>query len=412
MTSFKYAAKNNGGQTVEGTIQAEGKGEALAELRRQNLVPIRVDEVSGRKAKGPKKVGGGISLFKAGPRANKTELVLFTRQLSTMVSAGLALLEAIEVLGDQAETPGLKATCERLGSELRAGSDLSSAMETCPKAFSPLYVSMVRAGEASGQMDVILERLADYLESSQALQREVKSAMTYPIISLVLVLGITAFLMLGVVPTFEQVFDGLGTELPPLTAFVLGVSKWMKTKWIVWVGGLFGSIFGLIAFKKTSFGQLTFDQLSLKAPIFGPICPLRGADHGHAGHRRRDGRQRGRLEGGRGLQGRCPQRPAPERAARAVEGLSAHGGADDRDRRAHGRPGGAPGEDRRVLRLPGQGGHQEPHEPHRAAPDQLHGRDRRRGRALGLPPDPRRGREAFLMGILPGTLKHSDGARR
>ena len=272
MTSFKYAAKNNGGQTVEGTIQAEGKGEALAELRRQNLVPIRVDEVSGRKAKGPKKVGGGISLFKAGPRANKTELVLFTRQLSTMVSAGLALLEAIEVLGDQAETPGLKATCERLGSELRAGSDLSSAMETCPKAFSPLYVSMVRAGEASGQMDVILERLADYLESSQALQREVKSAMTYPIISLVLVLGITAFLMLGVVPTFEQVFDGLGTELPPLTAFVLGVSKWMKTKWIVWVGGLFGSIFGVIAFKKTSFGQLTFDQLSLKAPIFGPIC--------------------------------------------------------------------------------------------------------------------------------------------
>ncbi len=272
MTSFKYAAKNNGGQTVEGTIQAEGKGEALAELRRQNLVPIRVDEVSGRKAKGPKKVGGGISLFKAGPRANKTELVLFTRQLSTMVSAGLALLEAIEVLGDQAETPGLKATCERLGSELRAGSDLSSAMETCPKAFSPLYVSMVRAGEASGQMDVILERLADYLESSQALQREVKSAMTYPIISLVLVLGITAFLMLGVVPTFEQVFDGLGTELPPLTAFVLGVSKWMKTKWIIWVGGLFGSIFGLIAFKKTSFGQLTFDQLSLKAPIFGPIC--------------------------------------------------------------------------------------------------------------------------------------------
>jgi type IV pilus assembly protein PilC len=271
VTSYKYAAKNNGGQTVEGTIQAMDKGEALAELRRQNLVPIRVDEVSG-KNKAPRKLGGkGGSLFKGTPKTNRTELVLFTRQLSTMVSAGLALLESIEVLGDQADTPGLKATCTRLGQELRGGADLSSAMETCPKAFSPLYVSMVRAGEASGQMDVILERLADYLESSQALQREIKSAMTYPVISLVLVLGITAFLMLGVVPTFRQVFDGLGTELPALTAFVLGVSEWMKTNVLLWAGGIAGSIFGFVMFKKTPTGQLLIDRFSLKAPIFGPI---------------------------------------------------------------------------------------------------------------------------------------------
>ena len=272
MTSFKYAAKNNGGQTVEGTIQAMDKGEALAELRRQNLVPIRVDEVSG-KHRAPRKLGGkNLTLFKGAPKTNRTELVLFTRQLSTMVSAGLALLESIEVLGDQADTPGLKATCHRLGQELRGGADLSSAMETCPKAFSPLYVSMVRAGEASGQMDVILERLADYLESSQALQREIKAAMTYPVISLVLVLGITAFLMLGVVPTFRQVFDGLGTELPALTSFVLGVSEWMKTNVLLWVGGIAGSIFGFIMFKKTETGRLMIDRFSLKAPIFGPIC--------------------------------------------------------------------------------------------------------------------------------------------
>jgi type IV pilus assembly protein PilC len=271
VTSYKYAAKNNGGQTVEGTIQAGDKSEALAELRRQNLVPIRVDEVANR-SRTLKPVGGGMTFFKVGPKTNKSELVLFTRQLSTMVSAGLALLEAIDVLGEQADTPGLKATCERLASELRGGSDLSSAMETCPKAFSPLYVSMVRAGEASGQMDIILERLADYLEASQALQREIRSAMTYPVISLVLVLGITAFLMLGVVPTFRQVFDGLGSELPALTAFVLGVSEWMKTNWMVWVFGLFGSIGGVMVFRKTKLGIATFDRLSLKLPIFGPIC--------------------------------------------------------------------------------------------------------------------------------------------
>ncbi len=271
MSNYKYAAKNTGGHTVEGTIQATDKGEALAELRRQNLVPIRVDEVAGRAA-GRRRSVMKTSLFKAGPSANRTELVLFTRQLSTMVSAGLALLEAIEVLSEQADTPGLKATCERLASELRAGSDLSSSMETCPKAFSPLYVSMVRAGEASGQMDIILERLADYLESSQALQREVRSAMTYPIISLVLVLGITAFLMLGVVPTFRQVFDGLGADLPGLTAFVLGFSQWLKVNWMLWSGGSVGLVIAFMIFKKTPIGSLAWDHLALKAPIFGPIC--------------------------------------------------------------------------------------------------------------------------------------------
>lgn len=272
MTSFKYAAKNHGGQTVEGTIQANDKSEALAELRRQNLVPLQVNPVSGKSSFGSRasKVSTG-GLFKAQPKTNKDELVLFTRQLSTMVSAGLALLESIEVLSLQADSPGLKMTCQRLAMELKGGSDLSSAMEKCPKAFSPLYISMVRAGEASGQMDIILERLADYLESSQALQREVKSAMTYPVISMVLVLGITAFLMLGVVPTFKQVFEGLNSELPALTAFVLGVSDWLKENWILWVSGMFGSIFGFIAFRKTKPGTEMWDRFTLKAPIFGSI---------------------------------------------------------------------------------------------------------------------------------------------
>jgi type IV pilus assembly protein PilC len=188
-----------------------------------------------------------------------------------MVGAGLALLEAIDVLGQQAETPGLRNTCEKLASELRGGSDLSSAMEACPKAFSPLYVSMVRAGEASGQMDIILERLADYQEASQALQREIKSAMTYPVISLVLVLGITAFLMLGVVPTFRQVFDGLGSELPALTAFVLDTSAFMKTYWLPLLGVMVGGFFGLGLFLKTETGGTLFDRFALSAPVFGPL---------------------------------------------------------------------------------------------------------------------------------------------
>jgi type IV pilus assembly protein PilC len=268
VTSFKYAAKKPSGQTVEGTISAEDKNQAVAELRKQNLVVMKLEAQSGRaRAK-----GSGLALFNRTPKVNATELVLFTRQLATMVGAGLALLESIEVLGTQAETPGLKKVCEKITSELRGGSDLSSAMETCPRAFSPLYVSMVRAGEASGQMDVILERLSDYLEASQALRREIKAAMTYPVISLVLVLGITAFLMLGVVPTFRQVFEGLGTKLPALTEFTLNTSAWLKANWYYCVGGAVGAFMGLSVFKKTPPGELFFDHFMLRAPVFGPIC--------------------------------------------------------------------------------------------------------------------------------------------
>ncbi len=271
MTSFKYAAKKSTGQDVEGTIQAIDRNEALAELRKQNLTILKVEQVAQKEAEksaGAKKAG----LFAGGPKASKNDLVLFTRQLSTMVSAGLALLEAIEVLGTQADSPGLRITCEKIAAELRGGSDLSSAMQTCPKVFNPLYISMVRAAEASGQMDIILSRLADYQESSQALQREIKSAMTYPVISLVLVLGITAFLMLGVVPTFRQVFDGLGSDLPALTEFVLNLSAWMKNywMWILLVSG--GSIGALVAFIRTERGGYMFDSFSLRAPVFGPIC--------------------------------------------------------------------------------------------------------------------------------------------
>jgi len=270
VTSFKYAAKKPTGQTVEGTITADDKNQAVAELRKQNLVVLKLEQHSGGRAAGARRARFG--LFGRSPKVNSTELVLFTRQLATMVGAGLALLESIEVLGTQAETPGLRAVCEKITAELRAGSDLSSAMETCPRAFTPLYVSMVRAGEASGQMDIILERLADYLEASQALRREIKSAMTYPVISLVLVIGITAFLMLGVVPTFRQVFDGLDAELPALTEFTLDTSAWLKNYWYVVVAAAVGSFFAVSIFKQTPLGRLFFDHLILRAPIFGPIC--------------------------------------------------------------------------------------------------------------------------------------------
>jgi type IV pilus assembly protein PilC len=271
VTSFKYAAKAPGGKTVEGTIQAGDKSEAIAELRRQNLVVTMVEEQSRRGLKLP--LGGkGSSLFEKGPSATMNELVIFTRQLATMVGAGLALLESLEVLHDQAETPGMKKATGILVEEVRSGVDLSIAMEKCPRAFDPLYVSMVRAGEVSGQMDVILERLADYQEASENLRREIRSAMTYPCISLVLVIGITSFLMLGVVPGFRSVFDSMDTKLPAITQLTLDTADFMKANWALCFGGLFALIAAPFLFSKTEAGGLFFDHLSLRLPVFGPLA--------------------------------------------------------------------------------------------------------------------------------------------
>ena len=268
MIQYKYAAKGPGGQTVEGTIHAETRAEAVAELRNKNLMVMRLDETGGKGKKRSKEKRAGKSVT---PKAKAQELVIFTRQLATMVGAGLSLLESLDVLGHQAESPGMKRTCEVLVTEVRGGSDLSAAMEKCPKVFSHLYISMVKAGEISGQMDIILNRLADYQEASQELTREIKSAMTYPVISMVLVLGITAFLMIGVVPTFKDVFESLDAELPAITQLVLDFSDFLRTNYIAVFGGTILACTGLVMFKRSKPGKLFFDRLNLRLPVFGPL---------------------------------------------------------------------------------------------------------------------------------------------
>ena len=188
-----------------------------------------------------------------------------------MVGAGLSLLECLDVLGHQAESKGMKQTCQVLVDAVRGGSDLSAAMEQCPRSFTPLYVSMVKAGEVSGQMDIILNRLADYMEAAEELSREIKSAMTYPVISMVLVVGITMFLMMGVVPTFKNVFESLDTDLPAITQMVLDLSNFLRANAVLVIGGMFTAIAGVVLFKKTRTGERFFDHLLLRLPVFGVL---------------------------------------------------------------------------------------------------------------------------------------------
>jgi type IV pilus assembly protein PilC len=268
-TKFKYEAKDAAGKLVKGMLTAASQSEVVADLRRRNLQPIDVTRAGTFEAMF---AGGGAPTGKKTAKrasAKKGELDVFTRQLSTMLAAGIPMLEALEILAEQAESPGFAYCLDRVVTDIRSGSDLSKAMEPHKAVFSNIYVSMVRAGEASGQIDVILTRLAEYLESSARLRSEIKAAMTYPVISLFLVLGIACFLMMGIVPSFKPVFESLEVDLPGLTVAIMDTATFMTDYWYVIFGGLGAAVVGLRVAVKTPAGAYARDSLFLRVPVFG-----------------------------------------------------------------------------------------------------------------------------------------------
>src|SRR5436190_8353315 len=168
---------------------------------------------------------------KAKPRVTGEMLVIFTRQFSTMIGAGIPVLECLTILQEQAEDPGFKNGLGQIVDEVRGGSDLSQALGKHPRIFARIYVNMIKAGEASGQLDTILNRLAEYLEATEKLRREIKSAMTYPVVSLVMILGITIFLLVFIIPKFQEIFKALRVDLPLPTRVVLAISSTLTTFW-------------------------------------------------------------------------------------------------------------------------------------------------------------------------------------
>jgi len=268
MSQYKYTAKNDSGGVVSGVITARDDRDAASRLRDKNLVVLDVRAASSK---------AGWVAFLTKPRGKprgsvkKRDLVIFIRQLSTMISSGIPLLEALEILKEQAERPALVAILGSLVDDIRAGSDFSHALERFPKTFSNIFISMVRAGEASGQMDTILLRLAEYMEASEKLRRDIRAAMTYPTISLILIFAIAGFLMIGIIPKFKSIFESLSIELPAMTAMILDFSTAVQNQWYLFVGGMVAFFFGLGIFRRTSFGREVTDWTILKVPIFGPL---------------------------------------------------------------------------------------------------------------------------------------------
>ncbi len=277
MKTFSYKSKNQQGRSVTGTIDAETEVDAVDELRRRGLT---VTAVSARRAGTAGKVSKSLFTarkrknskeIKGGRRIRSVDLAVMSRQMSTMVAAGIPILEVLEVLAEQNENPKLGLVLQEVAADVRNGKDLSHAVSRHPKVFNTVFVNMISAGEASGQLDIVLSRLADYMEEVETLKGEVKSAMTYPVMSLFLVVIISLFLLIFIIPQFKEMFETMRMDVPKLTSLLLAVSSSLRESigsWFIGALVLFSTIWLVLQTEK---GKRIRDAMILKLPIFGPL---------------------------------------------------------------------------------------------------------------------------------------------
>ncbi|OGS13856.1 MAG: pilus assembly protein PilC [Elusimicrobia bacterium RIFOXYA2_FULL_58_8] len=253
---FAYKAKESSGKTTEGVVEAADQKAAIARLREKKL---SVTEIKPAAAKKP--------FFK--PKVNNGDIVIFSRQLSTLVSAGVPIVQGLNILEEQAENPAFKAVVGALRLDIEAGLSIADAMHKHPAAFTELYVSMIKAGEVGGILDTILERLSGFLESAEALRAKVKSAMMYPTIVFSVAGLITIFLIAFVIPIFKDIFSSFNAELPLLTRLIVGLSDFIREKLVFMVPLIAVAVWGFKKWMKTPRGQEKIDDISLKLPVFG-----------------------------------------------------------------------------------------------------------------------------------------------
>ena len=292
MATFQYIAKDSTGAERRGTVEAGDRNSAIAAVRAQGLLPTALGEVKGtsspsakKAAKAPaaKKKGGAlkkdikinIKLPKFLQGRIKTKvLTQFTRQLATLVNAGLPLMRGLEVLKRQMKDPQMAEALDGISENISAGGTFSESLTQYPKIFDNLYVNMVKAGEAGGVLEVVLGRLAEFAEKSEKIKNKVKGAMIYPIVVLVAAIGITAFLLVAVIPKFQQVFNDMlgGAALPSITEFVINASEFVQHNGLQ----IALAVVALVIIKKivarTEKGAYFFDALSLKMPVTGTLA--------------------------------------------------------------------------------------------------------------------------------------------
>ncbi len=257
MPIFTYTARATNGDLKTATIEAASRDAVVAQLRKMRLAVVKIDENAQKATK-----KGSVKI---------RDIVVFTRQFSTMVNAGLPLVQALDILAKQTENKTLSSITRQVMFDVESGYTLADSMAKHPRAFTSLYTNMVAAGEAGGILDVILNRLATFLEKNDKLIRKVKGAMIYPSSILAVAVGAIAILLIFVIPTFEDMFASVGVPLPFPTRVVIGMSKGLQSYWWALIALFVGSYFMLKRYYASANGKLAIDKLLLKLPILGDV---------------------------------------------------------------------------------------------------------------------------------------------
>ena len=257
MPAFTYTARTSGGELRTATIDAPSREEVVAQLRRQRLSIVKVDEDAK-----PKKPKGNVKM---------RDIVIFTRQFSTMINAGLPLVQALDILAKQSENKVLADVTRAVVFDVESGHTVADALAKHPNAFSELYVNMVAAGEAGGILDTILMRLATFMEKNDALIRKVKGAMIYPGVIMSVAAIAIIVLLIFVIPVFESMFASVGMGLPMPTRVVIAMSRFLKSYWWAVGAGLFGGFTLLKRYYASSSGKLVIDRFMLRVPVLGDV---------------------------------------------------------------------------------------------------------------------------------------------
>ncbi len=253
---YAWEGKDKSGKTVRGELRAGGEAIVNVTLRRQGVLVTKVKK----------------KVYRSGKKISEKDIALFTRQLATMMKAGVPLLQSFEIVGKGHANPSMGKLIMDLRADIETGTSLNNAFRKYPLYFDPLFCNLVGAGEQAGILEELLNRLAIYKEKTIAIKAKIKSALMYPVSILAIAFIVTAVIMIWVVPAFKSVFESFGADLPTPTLVVMGISDFFVTWWYLIFGGLFGSLYFFFqSWRRSLKMQQTMDRLLLKAPIFGPV---------------------------------------------------------------------------------------------------------------------------------------------
>lgn len=262
MSTYKYVAKDSTSRNVVGKIVAEQESAVVEELRRRNLTIISIQQLKEASAR----------QFSFGrKRIRQDDLVVFSRQLATMVDAGIPILQGLDALQEQMTHPYFHSVILAMRDDIQVGSSLSAAFAKHPNAFDSLFVNMIKVGETGGVLSTILDRIALYLEKTIRLKRKVKSALIYPAVVVSMAIIITTVLLVKVVPTFAAIYESFNAQLPAMTLLLINISNFLKHYILLFIGGLVFSGFMLTRWYRTDRGRLVIDRSLLRLPIFGDL---------------------------------------------------------------------------------------------------------------------------------------------